>query len=120
MNILIVDDDPVVIKSCSRILLEDGHETCTADSVEAGEKELSRTVFDLMITDIKMPGQDGFEMARRARKLHPDMPILMMTGYLMPETVNDIRRLGVTHFIAKPFTPSELMEAVEDATRNDI
>ena len=114
MKILIVDDDAMVIESCRRILEAEGHETHFAESVERGEVRLDETPFDLLITDIKMPGQDGFEMIRRSIRKRPDMTILVMTGYLVPEVINDVRRLGVTHYIAKPFTPDELLTAVEN------
>lgn len=116
MKILIVDDDAMVIKSCSRVLEPEGHEIETADTVDGGEALLERASFDLMITDIKMPGQDGFEMIRRSVRKRPDMTILVMTGYLVPEIINEVRRLGVTHYIPKPFTPDELLAAVKNTT----
>jgi DNA-binding response OmpR family regulator len=118
MNILIVDDDPIVIQSCRRILEAEGHTVLTAGTVSDGEKQLDLQAFDLMVTDIKMPGQDGFEMIRRAVKLRPGMPVLVMTGYLMTETEDEIRRLGVGSHIAKPFTPAEFLAAVEGFQRH--
>lgn len=115
MKILIVDDDPIVIESCRRILEAEGMETHVARTVEKGEELLAADDFDLMLTDIKMPGRDGFEMIRRAREIRPDMPVLVMTGYLTSETVENSRRFGVNHFIAKPFTPEELLADVQRA-----
>jgi DNA-binding NtrC family response regulator len=112
MNILIVDDDAIVIQSCRRILEAEGHGVSTANSVEKALKHLEEQVFDLMVTDIKMPGRDGFAMIREAGKIRPGLPVLVMTGYLMPDTENDFRRLGVVHYIAKPFTPAELIAVV--------
>ncbi len=120
MKILILDDDPVVLQSCCRILEAEGHETHTADTVERGEALLEGDAFDLMLTDIKMPGQDGFEMIRRSARKYPEMPILVMTGYLMPEIVERGRRLGVTHYIPKPFTPDELLAAVEQSRQTPL
>ena len=117
MNILIVDDDAIVIRSCRRILEAEGHEVRTADSVEQAVTKLEEQTFDLMVTDIKMPGQDGFAMIREAAKIRPGMPVLVMTGYLMPDTENDIRRFGVVHCIAKPFTPAELLAVIHTFTR---
>lgn len=115
MKILIVDDDPVIIRSCSRILESEGHEIQSADTVEHGEALLTESTFDLMITDIKMPGHDGFEMIRRSVRIQAALSILVMTGYLMPEIVDEMRQLGVNQFIPKPFTPDELLSAVADA-----
>ena len=115
MKILIVDDDPIVIQSCCRILEAEGMQIDTANTVEMGEKILVEYHFDLMLTDIKMPGKDGFEMIQRAKKIRPDMPVLIMTGYLTPETVEYSRSFGVNNSIAKPFTPEELVAAVRSA-----
>lgn len=120
MKILIVDDDAIVVQSCVRILEMEGIETQVANTVEDGEKLLSAagasSPFALILTDVKMPGQDGFEMIRRARKIRPDIPILMMTGYLTNKTMEKGRRYGADNYIAKPFTPDELVDAVNITT----
>jgi DNA-binding response OmpR family regulator len=85
----------------------------TADNVETGASILAVERFELMLTDIKMPGQDGFEMIKRARQIRADMPILMMTGFLTAETIAAGRRAGANNCIAKPFTPEELIQAVQ-------
>jgi DNA-binding response OmpR family regulator len=112
MKILIVDDDPVVALSCRRVLEAEGMEVHSATSVEMGESMLAAERFDLLLTDIKMPGRDGFEMISQARKIRPNMPVLMMTGYMTPETIEQGRRFGAENHIAKPFTPDELIGAV--------
>lgn len=113
MRILIVDDDAIVVHSCRRILEAEGMDIQSADTVAAGLSILAAEKIDMMITDIKMPGQDGFEMIKRARKIRPEMPILMMTGYLTAETIEAGRRAGADNCIAKPFTPEELIQAVK-------
>lgn len=55
-------------------------------------------------------------MIRRARKIRPDIPILMMTGYLTSKTMEKGRRYGADNYIAKPFTPDELVDAVKKTT----
>jgi len=114
MKILIVDDDPIVVQSCCRILDAEGFDIHCAGSVEAGEKILAEQDFDLMLTDIKMPGRDGFDMIQRAKNIRPDISILVMTGYLMPETIDEGRRFGVKNYISKPFTPAELVLAIQN------
>ncbi len=114
MNILIVDDDPIVVQSCRRILEAPDMAVLSASTVEEGEHLLAENRFDLMLTDIKMPGQDGFEMIRRAKKRWPDMPVLMMTGYLTAGTMEKGRQSGADNCIAKPFTPLELLSAVQN------
>jgi DNA-binding NtrC family response regulator len=120
MKILIVDDDLIVVKSCCRILESEGMEIRTANTVEMGEKILAEDIFDLLLTDIKMPGRDGFEMIQCAKTLRPDMPVLMMTGYLTSDIIDQSRGFGVDNYIAKPFTPTELLEAVQKSQTKGI
>ena len=114
MRVLIVDDDAIVVRSCRRVLEAEGMEIHTANTVAQGVAMLTEADFDLMLTDIKMPGQDGFAMIARARQLRPDLPILMMSGYSTAETIANGRRLGADNHIAKPFTPEELLIAVRN------
>lgn len=119
MKILIVDDDAIVVQSCMRILELEGMEASIASTVEMGAKLLSTegpASFDLILTDVKMPGQDGFEMIRQARQIQPTIPIIMMTGYLTSRTMEKNGRYGADNYIAKPFTPDELLDAVRKTT----
>ena len=120
MKVLIVDDDAIVVQSCIRILELEGIKASSADSVEMGAKLLSAegssASFDLILTDARMPGQDGFEMIRQAREIQPAVPIIMMTGDLTTSTMERGRCYGADNYIAKPFTPDELINAVRKTT----
>ena len=116
MNILVVDDDLMVLESCRRILSSEG---MTVESVSdvPGALELlsvSDSRFDLMITDVKMPGQDGLSLLTRVRQRHPALCVLLMTGYLVPEIRRQGQLLGA-FCLSKPFTPDELIAAVTAA-----
>jgi DNA-binding response OmpR family regulator len=120
MRVLIVDDDPIVAESCRRILSAEGIHPTVAGNAERAETILaSEDSFDLMLTDIKMPKRDGFDLAVRTKAAYPRLPVLMMTGYLTPETVERGRLSGVDGFIAKPFTPDELVTAVRNTVKKD-
>lgn len=112
MKILLVEDDAIVIQSCRRVLEAEGMEIHVATTVDEGEAKLAADRFDLMLTDIKMPGRDGFEIIDYATKTCPNMLIVMMTGYMTPETIEKGRRAGADNYVAKPFTPEELIHAV--------
>jgi DNA-binding NtrC family response regulator len=120
MKVLIVDDDFIVIESCRRILEAEGIAIQKAGNAAQAREILDQETFDLMLTDIKMPGQDGFQLISQIRNTAPSMPILMMTGYLTPETVEKGRSGGAEGFIAKPFTPEELLRAIEDILPDNI
>ncbi|WP_373500682.1 response regulator [Desulfococcus sp.] len=116
MRILIVDDDRIVLESCRRILEAEGITAHTAENAETARAVLeTEGPFDVIMTDIKMPGSDGFELIRPIRKTYPEMAILMMTGYLIPETIRKGTESGADLLIAKPFTPEELLASVHDA-----
>lgn len=115
MRILIVDDDPVVVESCRRILAAEEMSLTVAENAQVAKSILaSGAIFDLMITDIKMPKINGFQLIAQAKEIYPGLKVLMMTGYLTPETVNQGRESGAEGFIAKPFTPDELVAAVNN------
>jgi len=113
MKILIVDDDAIVLESCRRVLSAEEIEVSVAENGDRAQEILETDAgFDLIMTDIKMPGKDGFELLSLVRKRFPGTAILMMTGYLIPETIQKGLQGGADGFIAKPFTPEELMASV--------
>ncbi|WP_136806486.1 response regulator [Desulfosediminicola flagellatus] len=113
MKILIVDDDIIVVESCRRILRAEGITARIAGTVQEAKRILESETFDAMITDIKMPKQDGFSLISWTKQHMPEIAILMMTGYLTPDTRNAGIQSGADNFIAKPFTPDELLDQLE-------
>lgn len=116
MRILIVDDDAIVLESCRRILEAEGISVRAAENATKAQAVLeTEPPFELILTDIKMPGKDGFQLIRLAKERFPEMAVLMMTGYLIPETIRKGTERGADGFIAKPFTPEELIASVHEA-----
>ena len=112
-RILIVDDETIVAESCRRILAAEGLTVTVSHDAASALQTLSETgPFDLMICDIKMPGRDGFQLIRDVRRRCGSMAFLVMTGYLTAETVAAGKSSGAEGFVAKPFTPEELLAAV--------
>src|SRR4030043_1365908 len=112
MKILVVDDDAIVIKSCRRILEAEGFEVTTVPSADEALERIKIYDFDLVVIDVKMPKHDGIFLMREIKKNWPDIPIIVMSGYPTPETIADVRKLGATQFIPKPFRPDELTQCV--------
>ncbi len=111
-KILIVDDEPVVTKSCERILAGTSYDVVTTNSGLEGLELAMNETFNLVVTDLKMPDLDGMDLVRKLRKTHPETSVIVITGYgSVPNAVEAIR-LGVKEFIEKPFTPDEISEAV--------
>jgi DNA-binding NtrC family response regulator len=111
MKILVVDDESIVLESCRRVL-EDSFEVIAARSAEAALETLHRETIGLILLDIKMPGKDGMTLLREVKDKCPNIPVIVMSGYATTETVEQVSRTEAVTFIAKPFTPDELVEAV--------
>ena len=114
-KILVVDDDRVVLTSCKRILNSEGYEVSLTSSVKEALEKLEEKKFDILLADVIMPEYDGMYLIGNVRENLPHLPILVMSGYPTPETISSGMRMGATHFIAKPFTPDELITAVHKA-----
>lgn len=117
-KILVVDDIKAITDILSNILGKEGHEVTTApDGTEAIEA-LNAMQYDLVITDMLMPKQDGFDVITHVKSIMPDTKIIVMTGggvTITPEDV--IRSLGddIEIFLTKPIGKTELLEAVNKA-----
>ena len=109
-RILVVDDDQVVGKSFERVLTNKGYRVDTALSGREAFEKYAGADFDLVFTDLRMPGQDGLEVARRIKEMNPWLPIVVVTGYGTQEAEEQARAIGVAEFLQKPVTPSILEE----------
>jgi DNA-binding NtrC family response regulator len=115
VRILVVDDEMIVCESCKRILEEEGYEVETALSGREAFEKMKANPFDIVITDLKMPGIDGMEVLRTFRKEYPDSIIIMITGFSTVETAVEAIKLGAFDYIPKPFTPDEVSIVVKKA-----
>jgi CheY-like chemotaxis protein len=116
MKILVVDDETVVLESCKKILHSEGYDGTFLSSVDDALTALDRENFNLLLVDIKMPKRDGLCLMEILRQRHDPIPILVMSGYSTDETINEAKQMGADVFVAKPFTPEELLGAVRKAT----
>lgn len=114
-RILVVDDEPVVVKSCERILTPEGYVVeCALNGNEAISK-LSKDGFDLVITDLKMPDIDGLEVIRWIRNSKPDTGVVVITGYPSQESIKEALSLRILDYLPKPFSPALLIEITQRA-----
>ena len=114
-TILIVDDEPVVIKSCERILKPEGY---TVDGASSGKEAISileKRDYDLVITDLKMPEIDGIDLIKWIRASKPGIGIVVITGYPSQETIKDALALGIIDYLPKPFSPAILTDVTSRA-----
>ncbi|HWI82680.1 response regulator [Ramlibacter sp.] len=110
-KVLVVDDDPVVGESFNRVLSRKGYAVITAGSGDEALAKLQAEKYDLVFTDLRMPGMDGLEVAERVKAQQPWMPVVIVTGYGSQPTEARARELGVAEFLNKPLSP----EMIEDS-----
>ncbi|MBO6506761.1 MAG: response regulator [Kordiimonadaceae bacterium] len=116
MKILLVDDDPIVLESLDLTLKEFGHEVTPVNDGVYAVEEAARGDFDLLITDLIMPGIEGIETIRHFQKHHPGIGIIAISGGARGSStpyLNIAKAVGAKATLAKPFTASELNEAVD-------
>lgn len=113
-KILIVDDERAIKFALQQILLGEGHEVETASSGEEGLLKAQETPFDLVITDLRMPGISGLEMIRKLKQEQPGLKTIVCSAYGSMESVVEAMRLGVNDFIVKPFNKAAMKEAVSN------
>ncbi len=104
-KILVLDDDPVIILSCKRILGAEGHSISTAEKGEDALNKLAKEDFDLLISDVRLPDISGMTVLKEARIIKPQTDVVIITGYPTLEDAKESIRLGAFEYIEKPFTP---------------
>jgi len=111
LQVLVIDDDAVVGRSFDRVLSEKGYQVSTALNGEQALETMQNKNFDVVFTDIKMPGMDGLEVTERIKARCPWTPVVVITGY--GTQANEVRAsvLGANGFVRKPLTP-EMIESV--------
>lgn len=114
-RVLIAEDDVAVREFVRRALVHSGHDVATANDGIDALGTLKDETFDLLITDIVMPGMDGIALALKATKEHPEMAILLMTGYAAErQRAHNLDEL-IHEVVPKPFTLKQICEAAADA-----
>jgi CheY-like chemotaxis protein len=108
-KVLVVDDDPVVGKSFERVLQPKGYAVIHASSGEEALERIQAENYDMVYTDIKMPGMDGIEVAKRIKSSRPWLPVVIVTGYGSDENEGKAWRAGISEFLRKPLSP-EMIE----------
>jgi two-component system response regulator PilR (NtrC family) len=114
-SVLIIEDENSM-REVLKILLEgENYEVNTASDGNEGLSYIERDIFDLIITDIKMPGADGFEILKRTKEISPDTIIIMITAFGTTEAAIEAMKLGAYDYINKPFKIDEIRLIVKKA-----
>jgi two-component system, NtrC family, response regulator HydG len=112
-KILIVDDQEMMRDSLAATLAREGHEVVACTDGPLAVTRLGSTKFELMITDLKMPKMTGIELLQEAKRLRPEMPVVLMTAFATVNTAVEAMKLGAYDYIQKPFDGDEIKLLVE-------
>jgi CheY-like chemotaxis protein len=116
-RILYVDDEPTMCRLAEKVLARLGYVVTALSSSEEAVNLLGwdSHSFDLVITDLTMPGLNGTDLAERIRRLRPDIPVILASGLVSPELRATAQKLGIKEIMSKPFTTASLAVAVNKA-----
>lgn len=114
-QILVVDDHFEMLEFMRTVLQHSGrdYQVLAVPSAEEGMLELLRTPFDLLITDVRLPGMSGFDLIRRVRRARPELPVIMISGYGIEQGQKEAAALGVVHYFVKPLDSDLLLLTVQ-------
>ena len=108
LDVLVVDDERDVREGSARVLSRGAFEVRTAETGEDGLKQIEARAPDLLLLDLMMPGIGGLEVLERLQQTHPDLLVIVITGYATIETAVEAMKKGAYDFLPKPFTPDQL------------
>ncbi len=116
-NLLLVEDEQTLRESLKRVFVREGYEVDTVADAEAALKTIAERSYDLILTDIMLPGIDGIELLKKIKEISPDQLIIVMTAFASLETAIDALRGGAYDYIIKPVIHEEVKRIVKNAFR---
>ena len=114
LRILIVEDECDVLDMLQEVLAGEGHTVITALDGNTGLACFQRQPFDIVLTDLNMPGISGLEMAGRMKKLKPSVPVMLLTGWDVELKQAELAAKGIDCFLKKPFTIADILRSIDD------
>jgi len=111
-SILLIDDEKVLLETVSDDLVESGYVVTTAESGQEGLRSFEKLQHDLVIIDLKMEDMGGLEVSREIKKLNPETPVMILTGYGSMETAIEALRLDLDDYVLKPVNRDDLFEKI--------
>lgn len=117
LSILIIEDDITFSLMLTTWLGKKGFVVRSSSSVSDAKRRLGEEVFDLVISDLRLPDSDGIDLLKWLKSTHPSLPLIMMTSYAEIQTAVQAMKLGAADYIAKPLNPDELLGKIKELVR---
>ena len=119
-KMLIIDDEEIVLRSCRKIFEPEGFDVVTTASPQEGLKLVSDSSFDVILVDWMMPGFDGMDVVEEIDRRSPNSSVVMISGYPSVGRATEAMKRGAMDYVAKPFSPDEIILAVKKAVRRKV
>jgi DNA-binding NtrC family response regulator len=116
-RILIVDDESSVLLTLAANLELEGLDVATADDGRVALSMIEEQKFDVILSDIRMPGMNGIELFREIRKVRPNVPVILMTAYAMESLINEALKAGAFTVLSKSFEIAQVLPVILNAAR---
>jgi DNA-binding NtrC family response regulator len=116
-SVLVVDDEPDMLENLTRILRRGSYLCLTAPNAEAALGAVETQRPDLVITDLRMPGMDGFSLLRALQRRSPGLPVVIFSASASDDTVRDATEAGAAAFLPKPFSSLHLLQTIRETLR---
>jgi CheY-like chemotaxis protein len=114
-RILVIDDEPEMRETLEAVLASEGYQVDTAETGMVAIERAKTESFDLAIADLRMPGLSGIETIASLRRLHPNLAVVVVSGYVSEESTQRCLEEGVFRILVKPVHFEKLLQVVEDA-----
>ena len=115
LNLLVIDDDPEMCNLLEKVLVREDYHVQTACRGDDALKLLRQKEFDLIISDLKMPGLSGIELIRQAKAASPETPIILITAFGNVNAYIEVKEIGTYEFINKPIKMQHLKRVIQKA-----
>jgi DNA-binding NtrC family response regulator len=114
-KVLVIDDEQIVLNSVKKVLGQGNYDVETTLSGRQGLEWALKKNYDIVLTDVRMPDMGGMLILRDIKKVKPSLPVVIITGYANVQSAMQAMSLGAAEYIEKPFTPDQLLKAVNKA-----
>lgn len=114
-KILVVDDEEKMRKLLTMILTEEKYHVTTANSAALALEKFKQEAYDVVLSDIKMPGEDGLQLLSKIKSIDPYVPVILITGHADKQIAIEALRGGAFDFVEKPFSDEELLVSLKKA-----
>jgi len=114
-RVLVVDDEAIVRESIRDWLIFSGYEVEIAENGEEALSKMEKRDFNVLLLDVRLPGESGMNILARSRVIQPDIKSIILTAYPSEDTIAEAKKLGAVDYLIKPLVPDELERIIRGA-----